>query len=213
MDINHWGDSGIYYCNNASIAYSTDGTNFTKMDNISWSGGGKFVMFGLVQDGRAVPADPANYYMLATPAGRWGSAYLLKVPRDSVLDQAAYRYYTGNDASGDPEWSTDPGAAKEVIPAPVGELSAMWDQYLQCYVMATIDTYTATIVLRTAPEPWGPWSGKIGVATFAQYPGLYDAYMNPAFVENQGQLVYFTMSRWWPIYNVFVMAANLTSLA
>ena len=64
------------------------------------------------------------------------------------------------------------------------------------------------IELREAPEPWGPWSDPIEVLTGLEAPGLYGSYMNPLYVENGGETIYFTMSLWNP-YDVYVVKATL----
>ncbi|NHJ05161.1 MAG: DUF4185 domain-containing protein [Candidatus Heimdallarchaeota archaeon] len=71
MSVSHWGVvGGNWDCNNASIAMSTDnGQTFTKIDAISWSGGGNFVQFGVVQTTTTLTS--VDYlYLLATPAVR-----------------------------------------------------------------------------------------------------------------------------------------------
>nr|MDO8111170.1 DUF4185 domain-containing protein [Candidatus Sigynarchaeota archaeon] len=211
MDINHWGEAGEYFCNNGSIAASTDGVHFTRIANVSWPGDSNFVMFGHVQDFRPASIAEGMHYLLATPAGRYGSAYLLRVPQGQVLNMSAYEYFTGTDTSGDPSWSPDMWLATPVINRPVGEISVMWDEYLQRFITMYIEHYTATIILRTAEHPWGPWSAPVGVAPFSEYWGLYGSFMHPDLVEDGGRIVYFIMSIWGP-YNTFVMKADLTSL-
>jgi hypothetical protein len=212
MDINHWGEAGVYYCNNASIAYSTDGVHFSRIANMSWPGVSNFVMFGHVQDPRPESVASDMEYFMATPAGRYGAAYTVRVPRSQVLNQSAYQYLASVAENGEPSWSFDMGHARPVIGSPVGELSVMWNEYLQRFVMMTIEHYTATIVLRTAEHPWGPWSAPTGVVPFSEFPGLYGSFMHPDLVEDSGRIVYFIMS-WWPFYNTYVMAADLTSIS
>nr|MDO8088532.1 DUF4185 domain-containing protein [Candidatus Sigynarchaeum springense] len=211
MDINHWGTAGVYYTNYGSIAYSDDGVHFTRATNVSWPGDSNFNMFGHVQDFRPDSIATGWEYFLATPAGRYHAAYLLRVPRSKVLDQSAYQYFAGTDGAGSPAWSPSMCSARAVIERPVGELSVMWNEYLQRYVVMYIEHYTATIILRTAKNLWGPWSDAIGVVPFSEYPGLYGSFMHPDLVEDGGRIVYFVMS-WWPFYNTYLMAANLTGL-
>ena len=68
------------------------------------------------------------------------------------------------------------------------------------------------IELREAPEPWGPWSEPIEVLSGWETPpgtfGLYGSYMNPLYVDNGGETIYFTMSLWDP-YDVFIVKATL----
>lgn len=211
MDINNWGAAGVYNCNNASIAASTDGIHFTRTSNLSWPGDSNFVMFAHVLSLNGVDNGTGDEYLLATPAGRYYAAYLLRVPRGQELNMQAYSYYVGMDGQGNPLWSQDMSAAVSVFARPVGEMSVMWDEYLQEYVAMYIEHYTATIVLRTSKTLWGPWSDKIGVVPSSEFPGLYGSFMHPELVENHGQIVYFVMSLWGP-YSTCVMKANLTSL-
>lgn len=58
------------------------------------------------------------------------------------------------------------------------------------------------------PAPWGPWSNPILVNPF-DLPGLpYGSYMNPLYVENNGETLYFILSLWDP-YDVFLMKVKL----
>nr|MDO8119438.1 DUF4185 domain-containing protein [Candidatus Sigynarchaeota archaeon] len=212
MDINHWGPAGVYYCNNASIAYSTDGLHFTMASNVSWPGDGNFVMFGHVQDFRPSSVASGYEYFLATPAGRYGACFLLRVLRDQALNQSAYEYYTGMGAGGMPSWSSHMASARAVMDRPVGELSVMWNEYLQRFVVMYIEHYTATIVLRMAEYLWGPWSEPVGVVPFSEFPGLYGSFMHPEMIEDRGRIVYFIMS-WWPFYNTYIMKADLSDLS
>jgi hypothetical protein len=212
MDINHWGTSGVYYTNYGSIAYSDDGMHFTRATNVSWPGDSNFNMFGHVQDFRPASIATGWEYFLATPAGRYHADYLLRVPRSKILDQSAYQYFAGADGTGNPTWSASMGSASAVIERPVGEISVMWNEYLQRYVVMYIEHYTATIILRTAEHLWGPWCEPVGVVPFSEYPGLYGSFIHPDLVEDGGRIVYFVMS-WWPFYNTYLMAADLTTLA
>ncbi len=212
MDINHWGPAGVYYCNNASIAYSTDGVHFSKASNVSWPGDSNFVMFGHVQDFRPDSVASGYEYFLATPGGRYGACFLLRVPRAQALNQSAYEYFTGVDVLGTPSWSVHMMHARAVFGRPVGELSVMWNEYLQRFVVMYIEHFTATIVLRTAEHVWGPWSEPVGVVPFSEFPGLYGSFMHPDMVANGGKTVYFVMS-WWPFYNTYLMEADLSDLS
>ncbi|HME51140.1 MAG TPA: DUF4185 domain-containing protein [Candidatus Lokiarchaeia archaeon] len=212
MDINNWGVAGVYNCNNASIAASSDGIHFTRISNMSWPGDSNFVMFAHVLSLNDADNATGYEYLLATPAGRYYSAYLLRVPQGQELNQSAYSYYVGLDGQGNPQWNDDMSSAVSVFDRPVGEMSVMWDKYLQRYVAMYIEHYTATIVLRTSKTLWGPWSDQIGVLNYKEFWGLYGSFMQPDLVENEGQVVYFVVSQWWPTYATCFWKANLTSL-
>ncbi len=110
-----------------------------------------------------------------------------------------------------PNWGTDQRLASTVIQGPIGELSVMWNEYLQKFIVMYLESKWGMIVLCTADQPWGPWSYPVGIVDSTEYPGLYGGFLYPDLVENNGQEVYFIMSLWGD-YNTFVMKADLTSL-
>lgn len=69
------------------------------------------------------------------------------------------------------------------------------------------DPTQRAVVLRIALALTGPWGDMQVVADSRDYPGLYAPYIVPG-TDADGEL-YFTMSRWKPIYNVFLMKAQL----
>ncbi|NPD90469.1 MAG: DUF4185 domain-containing protein [Asgard group archaeon] len=211
MSVRHWGSPGVWECNNASIAVSTNnGQDFFKMANISWLGDSNFVQFGLVQDALN-PIDDGYFYLLATPAGRFGACYLCRVPKISLLNQSAYEYYSDSDSFDNPIWSSIHTAAISIFPAPVGELSIMWNAFLNKWTVFYFDTNAYDIVLRTADNLWGPWSAPQAIVGGAEYPTLYGSYIHPDFVENAGEVVYFVMSK-FDVYNTFILSVDLGSL-
>ena len=210
MSVRHWGSvGGVWQSNNASIAVSTDnGYNFAKMSNISWAGTSNFVQFAFVQNQGSLNESDTNFYFLATPAGRYGACYLCRVDRDSLLNQSAYRYYTGTGFFGYPQWSSDHNEAVAIFPSDVGELSVMWNEYLQKWTAFYFDNSEFDIVVRTADDLWGPWDAPLPIVGGVEYPSLYGSYVHPDFVENSGEVVYFIMSK-FDVYNTFVLSVNL----
>ena len=212
MSVNHWSATGgMWDCNNASIAVSADnGKTFVKMNNISWPGGSNFVQFGFAQD-QAILTSEDYIYFLATPAGRYEACYLCRVPLTGILNQANYEYLIEADISGSPIWSSNYLLATSIFPSPVGELSVMWNNYLQKWTVFYFDTNQLSIEVRTADDLWGPWSSSYTITTASEYPSLYGSYVQPDLVENNGEIVYFVMSV-FSVYNTFVMSVNLSSL-
>jgi hypothetical protein len=207
MSVRHWGNPGQWTCNNASIAYSKDGAKFTKEVNVTWAGT-SLVMFGVVQNYLSPDSD---VYFLGTKAGRFGSAYCLKVPGSQILNQSAYEYYMGNDHVGNPAWSENISLAVPVIAGPIGELSVMWDNYLQALVLMYLNVNVNAIMLQTANSPWGPWSNAITAVNGTKYPGLYGGFLSPDLVDSDGKVVYFVMSL-WGAYNTFLFKMDLSPL-
>ncbi|MHA1929410.1 MAG: DUF4185 domain-containing protein [Candidatus Thorarchaeota archaeon] len=212
MSVKHWSTTGgMWECNNASIAVSTDdGQTFTKMSNISWAGDSNFILFGLVQDSQ-LTSDSEPLYFLSTPSGRFGACYLCRVNKSQILDQSAYEYYTGLSTAENPIWNQDHNQAVEILPSPVGEVSVMWNLYLQKWTAFYTDNVDFSIVVRTADNIWGPWSEPYTIVDSTEYPSLYGSFVHPDLVENNGSIVYFIMST-FSDYNTFVMSVNLTSI-
>jgi hypothetical protein len=46
------------------------------------------------------------------------------------------------------------------------------------------------------------------LASLDTYPAAYGAYLHPWLTERNGEIIYFTMSRWFD-YNVFLMRARV----
>jgi hypothetical protein len=147
-------------------------------------------------------------YAFGTPNGRFGDAHVARVPEQRLLDTSAYEYWTGTG------WQRGSSViAAPIVAGPVGELSIRYDPTLKSWEMMTITTWeTGTvekvrgaIVLRLAPQPTGPWSAPITVATYKEYPTLYGGFLHP---DSKGSDIYFTMTQ-YDRYNVSLMHAKL----
>ncbi|HKR49764.1 MAG TPA: DUF4185 domain-containing protein [Pseudonocardiaceae bacterium] len=139
-------------------------------------------------------------YAFGTPNGRFGAAHVARVRERQLLDNSAYEYWTGSD------WQRGVTAlAVPIVPGPVGELSVRYDETLASWQMMTMDESLGAIVVRLAPQPTGPWSAPITVATSQEYPHLYGGFLNP---DSKGRDIYFTMTQ-YDRYNVSMMHATL----
>jgi hypothetical protein len=198
MAVSHWGAPGEWTLHHAGLAVSDDhGNHWTKLA-WQWAGGTKFGQVAFVRDGGYV-------YLIGIPGGRNGGACVARVSEWSVATQTAYRYYAG-ESGGAPVWSASESDAVTVVPAPVGELSMMWNGFLKRWTMMYL--MGPNIVIRESPTLLGPWSAPITVVRASAYPGLYAPYMHPWLVENDGETIYFTMSE-WGTYGVSLMKARL----
>lgn len=194
MSIRDWGAAGTWNTNYAGVAYSDDnGENWTK-SSTTWEnpdGANRFQM-------QAYAKRDGYVYVFGTPNGRNGSAYVARVPETKLLTKSDYQYWNGN------AWVTnDDAAATAIVPGPVGELSVQYNVASGKYVMMYLGG--EDIVLRTAPDPEGPWSSAQIVVSSADYPGLYGGFLHP---WNSGGKLYFTMSQWNP-YNVYLMEVTI----
>ncbi|MFG2058372.1 DUF4185 domain-containing protein [Micromonospora sp. NPDC048930] len=201
MSVNHWGPAGQWFTNYSGIAYSDDnGQTWVKDPGARWYNTSawdqRFQMGAFLREGGYV-------YLYGTPNGRFGNAYLSRVPESQVLQPAAYRYWNGSG------WVTDQWASVPVASGPVGELSVQYSRYLGRFVMTYLNENRAALVLRSAPSPAGPWSAEEVLATGTQYPGLYGAFIHPWSAASDSPYLYFTMSQWDP-YNVYLMRTRLT---
>ncbi len=191
MSVKQWKKPGRWEVNYSEIAYSDDDGNRWSRSGTRWPGNSNFIQV-------AVAEQSGYVYFWGVPAGRFGGVKLARVLPPDVLNKAAYRYYTGTG------WSASETEGVLVVDPPVGELSVSWNPYLQRWIMMYLNESTARIELREAREPEGPWSAPWEIASARDYPALYGAFMHGKFVENNGETVYFLMSRFGP-YNVFLM--------
>lgn len=202
MSVRHFGEPGQWITNYSGVAYSDDGGQswvaapYTCRPNTPASDD-KFQMIAYARRDGFV-------YAFGTPNGRFGNAYVTRVPEQRLLDNSAYEYWTGT------AWS--PGAsvlASPIVAGPVGELSVRYDDILKSWEMMYLDESSKVIVLRLAPQPTGPWGTPIPVATASQYPNLYGGFLNP---DSHGFEIYFTMTQ-YDRYNVSLMHATLPANA
>lgn len=195
MSVREWGTAGKWTLTHSGLASSDDGgQNWSRLP-WSWPGDSNFGQVAFVRDGSLV-------YLFGIPGGRFGPVKLARVSELLMTNKDAYRYYAGSSLG----WVEDPAQAVEVVPAPVGELSVMWNNYLQRWIMTYI--HNANIVIREAPALTGPWSAPMVLVPASQYPGLYAPYMHPWLVERDGEILYFTMSE-WRYYHVALMRVRL----
>jgi hypothetical protein len=205
MSVNNWGPPGVWEANYGGVARSTDGgETWEVLEDLQWDGDGNFIQvspFKITNDGTI------DIYFWGIPAGRFGGVKLMKVAESEIEDLTSYRYFSGTDAEGAPIWSAEVDDAALVVDDTVGELSVVWNAYLDRWIMTYLSG-AGDVVIREGINPWGPWGDPITVATQTSHPGLYGPFMNPRYVENDGETIYFTLSRWDP-YNVFWMKLQL----
>lgn len=206
MSVSHWGDPGRWDCRYSGLAKSEDlGQKWTKLDTVKWPGDSNFIQTANCQVGDTM-------YIWGIPGGRAGGVALMKVNVADIENYQSYAYFTGLDESGAPMWVMgEEGVyqAKTVIDAPVGEISAIYNPYLGNFLMTYLSEKTGGIVMQEGVTPWGPWSKLYPLASPAQYPSLYGAYMHPKYIGDGGKTFYFAMSQYFPIYNIMWMRADL----
>lgn len=201
MSVQQWGDHGNWLANYGGVARSQDdGESFEILEDPRWEGDGNFIQVSAVPVGEHI-------YFWGIPAGRFGGVQLMRVRPEQIEEIDSYEYYAGSTIMGE-RWADDPDDAATIVEAPVGEISVMYNDYLERWTITYLNEDNRAIEIREARNPWGPWSNPVELVSGGQYPGLYGAYMHREYVEDDGRVVYFNMSQWGP-YNVFLMRAEL----
>ncbi len=191
MSVKKWGAPGHWDVNYAEIAYSDDNGNTWVLSGVQQSANSNFIQVAVVEH--------SGYLLFwGIPAGRFGGVKLARVLPSDVLNKAAYQYYSGSG------WSASEEDGVFIVEPPVGELSVLWNPFLQRWIMMYLNENKACIEVREAEQPYGEWSEPTAVACANDYPALYGAFMHDKYIENDGETVYFLMSRFGP-YNVFLM--------
>ncbi|TLS49521.1 DUF4185 domain-containing protein [Paenibacillus antri] len=206
MSVNHWGEPGHWDANYAGVAKSADeGQTWTVLDDVKWPGDSGFIQVSpyRIQEGDG----EADIYFWGVPSGRFGGVKLMKAKESRIESLDGYAYFAGTDDDGKPIWSSEPKEAATVVDDTVGELSVVWNPYLERWLMTYLREGQG-VVIREGAAPWGPWGEPIVLVDKDEYPGLYGPYMNPRYTENDGKTIYFALSLWDP-YNVFWFKADL----
>lgn len=115
-----------------------------------------------------------------------------KVDPGSVQARNAWTFYAGNG-----NWSSQLGDAIPVFNGS-GIVSVSWNAFLQQYVAVYSPPFSQNVMMRTAPNPEGPWSSE-GVAFVAMQPvqgNVYDAHSHSEYDANGGETIFVTYSRW-----------------
>jgi len=196
MDVRKWGKPGAWITNFSALYSSSDqGRSWYPCKEVRFAATSNF--------GQVAYAKKDGYvYMIGTAPGRWGAAYLSRFREKDILNQPGYSYW--NKERG---WVlNDEASATPVIDAPAGELSLVYHSRFKRWIVTYLNEKKRQLVMRDAAEASGPWSEEKILATAAEYPGLYGAFMYP--VKPDGDELYFLMSMWGP-YNVFLMKADL----
>ena len=144
---------------------------------------------------KAAFAGPA---VLAWGSGRYreSDAYLACAPLGSVTQQNAWHFFTGLDANGNPQWSSDQGSSVALFDQPqVGELSVMRIEALGIWLLLYNAGSPRGINARVATVPWGPWSDvtiifdpgwpNLGYGHFMHRPGA-DRLSDPGQEDEPG---------------------------
>ena len=119
-----------------------------------------------------------------------------KVDPSNAQDLSAWTFYAGNG-----NWSSNVSDAISVFTAGSGILSVSWNSYLQQYVAVYSQVFSNNVMIRTSPNPEGPWSSET-LAFVAMAPSgngnVYDAHAHSEYDLNGGQTIFVSYSRATP---------------
>jgi uncharacterized protein DUF4185 len=116
---------------------------------------------------------------------------LAKVTPAGAQDRSAWLFYAGSQ-----NWSSDVSDAVSVFTGS-SIVSVSWNTYLQRYLAVYSKPFSQDVMVRTAPNPEGPWSGEL-VAFTAMQPtsgNVYDAHAHSEYDASGGQTIFVTYSR------------------
>jgi hypothetical protein len=139
-------------------------------------------------------------YIYGSGDYRRSSVRLARVEEKHILQRNEIRYFQGTTADGVPRWSEhERDAAALFHHDVVGELSVAYCPPVARYVMLYNSTRPRGIAMRSAPQPWGPWSdvniifhpGKDrGYGHFMHIPDIFrttpDGLHDPGRTEDPG---------------------------
>lgn len=162
-------------------------------------------------------------------------------PSDDITSHSSVRYFAGLDSSGHPILSVNEADAQPLFNQPyVGELSVSYNHFIHKWIMLynCFQTKSRGINMRTADQPWGPWSEPQVLfqpwddSGYGHFIHVSWQYRNCDSVHDPGRenvwggeygpyqfedlavgnetttTIYFTMSTWNP-YTVVLMKATL----
>jgi hypothetical protein len=205
MSVRHWGTPGGWDCNYGSIAKSEDnGQTWEPMETLRWPGDSSFCQMAPVIEGDYV-------YILGITGGRRGPAKLMRVPVSEYENYEAYEYLMEYDEEDNPIYETGEKAMYEaynILPKAVGEMSVLYSEYLEEWLVTYIDG-KGDLVVKSSKNIYGPYSKPVIIAAQKDFPSLYGAFMNPKWVSEDGKKIAFMMSIFDPVYNTVLMEMEL----
>ena len=117
---------------------------------------------------------------------------LAKVDPLRAQSRSAWTFYAANG-----NWSSNISDAVSVFSGGGG---VSWNNYLQRYVAVYSRAFSQDVMIRTSPNPEGPWSGEV-LAFVAMQPSsgnVYDAHAHSEYDANGGQTIFVSYSRSTP---------------
>lgn len=147
----------------STVASSDDnGATFKYLYDLSYR---RFINVSVVKvkcsDWQGLPKESGTGLLLFG-SGRYreSNVRLAFQPVESIEDPSTIRYLTGFTEQGAPRWGANEADSVELFGRPcVGELSVSYNRFIKKWIMLyNCRDKISIIKIRTANEPWGPWS-------------------------------------------------------
>ncbi|WP_216901100.1 DUF4185 domain-containing protein [Nocardia alni] len=195
MSVHDWGPDGKWNTNFSTLAASgDDGQTWAQLPTTRRASQGPWNRF---QQSAYVKA--GDYvYEYGSPPGRNNPAFIARVKQADIANNEAYEFWDGK------TWKPKDVNAAQPIAGGIGELSVAWNDYLHQYVMLTTDPFNS-VVMRTAPNPEGPWSPARVLVDARSLPTAYAPMIYP---YQTGSSLYFALGV-HNQYNVVLMRTPL----
>lgn len=121
--------------------------------------------------------------------------YVARVLPNFIDDIRRYEYYVGTTEKG-AEWDSNLDRARPLFADGPPEASVVYNAALRRLVMLYSRFLEKDVVLRTASEPWGPWSAPQAIyqcRALGDDASCYGAKEHPELTSNDGWRTYFTL--------------------
>ncbi len=198
------------YCNRV-IKSEDHGASWTQVESLVWQAKDENEIEGIAPNfAQIYPVLVDDYvYIYGLQGGRSGGAKLGRVHKDNIEDFESYEYFTGRNASGEPNWRKGTKGLQYiknrdsacVIDMPCGEMCVVYNEYLGKYL--ALYQSGSNLVYRTADTPWGEFSKPETIlSTSSDMRQAYGAFTCPQLSDNGGKRIWIIVSEWTPTYNV-----------
>lgn len=125
---------------------------------------------------------------------------LARAPKDSVRSRDAWRFFSGCDASSQPQWTRDIQQRGAVFTNPGAcyrsgiTYNAPLKCYIWCQVGLGVDTrFEGGFAIYDAPEPWGPWTTVFHTDKWDTGPGE-TASIPTKWISEDGRTIHLVFS-------------------
>lgn len=107
---------------------------------------------------------------------------IARAPLEQAANRAAYEFWNGS------RWHTDIREAILAVPGSTSGFSVAWNPYLGAFVSVYSTAFDKRVMMRTAPEPYGPWSEAIEV--IRAEGSIYAVYQHPGLAKEDGRRIF-----------------------